>query len=150
MTRPELRGVVTGPAAVHRRRSFILVRKSNAPKGPKIGALGGDLLLELNVLDGQDRRVMTVPDSHRPTHGSTSPKCPRQGHRLHHCPETGTQGPHGCDSGVLRFDCLVLESAGRPWSNVAAGHARKCAKLPAFPPGGGNSDVQSIFSTYGS
>ena len=32
MARPALRGVVTGPAAVYRRRSFILVLKSNAPK----------------------------------------------------------------------------------------------------------------------
>ena len=74
------------------RRFFILVRKSNAPKGPKIGALGGVLLLELNVLDGQDRRVMTVPDSHRPTRGPTPPEYLFQGHRPHPLLETGTQG----------------------------------------------------------
>ena len=57
---------------------FILVLKSNAPKGPKIGALGGVLSLELNGLDGQDYRVMTALDSRRPTHGPTPPKSPFQ------------------------------------------------------------------------
>ena len=57
---------------------FILVLKSNAPKGPKIGALGGVLSLELNGLDGQDYRVMTALDSRRPTRGPTPPKSPFQ------------------------------------------------------------------------
>ena len=55
---------------------------------------------------------------------------PRQGYCPHLRPETGTQGPHGCDRGVLQLDCLVPESAGRLWSKVGAGHARKCAGLP--------------------
>ena len=109
---------------------FILVRKSNAPKGPKIGALGGDLLLELNALDGQDYCVMTALDCRHPICGPTPPECPRQGHRLRPCPQTGTQGPHGRDGASLLPAHLVLEYAGCSRRKVGAGHARKCAGLP--------------------
>ena len=97
---------------------FILVLKSNAPREPETGLPGGVLLLELNVLDGQDRRVMAVPDSHRPTHGPTPPKFPFQGQLPRFRSETGTQGAHGRDSGFLLSVRLVLEYAGcsrRKW-----------------------------------
>ena len=100
---------------------FILVLKSNAPKVPERGLPGGVLLLELNVLDGQDRRVMAVPDSHRPTHGPTPPKFPFQGQLPRFRSETGTQGAHGRDSGFLLPVRLVLEYAGCSRCKVGAG-----------------------------
>ena len=106
---------------------FILVLKSNAPKGPQTRLPGGVLPLELDALDDRDSRAMTVPGSRHPTHGPTPPKCPRQEHRLHPCPQTGTQGPHGRDSGFLLPVRLVLEYAGCSRCKVGAGHARKCA-----------------------
>ena len=97
---------------------FILVLKSNAPRGPETGLPGGVLPLELDALDDRDSRVMTVPDSHRPTHGPTPPKFPFQGQLPRFRSETGTQGAHGRDSGFLLSVRLVLEYAGcsrRKW-----------------------------------
>ena len=74
------------------------------------------------------------PDSRRLTHGPVLSKYPRHGHRLYPHSKNGTQGLHGRDRGVLQFDCLVPESAGRLWSKVGAGHARKCTRLPLTRP----------------
>ena len=100
---------------------FILVLKSNAPRRPETGLPGGVLPLELDALDDRDSRAMTVPDSHRPTHGPTPPKFPFQGQLPRFRSETGTQGAHGRDSGFLLSVRLVLEYAGCSRCKVGAG-----------------------------
>ena len=104
---PALRGFVAGRWALA--TTFLYPStKIERPKRARNGAPGGVLLLELNVLDGQGRRVMTIPDSHRPTRGPMPPKCPCQVHRLHPCPQASTQSPHGRDGGLpvgVQFFC---------------------------------------------
>ena len=82
---PALRGFVAGRWALA--TTFLYPStKIEHPQRAQNPAPGG--VLSLNS-DG--------PDSRRPTRGPTPPKHPRQGHRLHLCPQTSTQGPHGRD-----------------------------------------------------
>ena len=100
--------------------------KIERPKGPQTRLPGGVLPLELDALDDRDSRVMTVPDSHRPTHGPTPPKFPFQGQLPRFRSETGTQGAHGRDSGFLLSVRLVLEYAGcsrRKWVRATPANA---------------------------
>ena len=89
---------------------FILVLKSNAPKGPQTRLPGGVLPLELDALNDRDSRAMTVPGSRHPTHGPTLSKYPRQGAPASIRSETGTQGPHGRDRGLPVGVCPFPES----------------------------------------
>lgn len=47
--------------------------------------------MKLNVLDFQDYRVMTVPDSCRPTHGPTPSKYPQYQKLLQNCSQSQMQ-----------------------------------------------------------
>jgi len=122
---PALRSFVAGKWALAT-TSLYLSTKIERPQEAQNRAPGGVLPLRLNGLDGQDYRVMTVPDSHRPTHGPTSPKCPRQGHRLHPCPQTGTQSPHGRDRGRPPAQLSCAWATGCPGLGKSG-----CGLLPA-------------------
>ena len=121
---PALRGFVAGRWALAT-TSLYPSTKIERPQRARNAAPGGVLLLELNALDGQDYCVMTALDCRHPICGPTPPECPRQGHRLRPCPQTGTQGPHGRDGASLLPAHLVLEYAGCSRRKVGAGHARK-------------------------
>lgn len=125
MTRPALRVVVTGPAAVYRRGPLSCSKIERPQRVPNRGPRRRSSAVFLCQATAH-----CCPESPPPTRGPTPPKRPRQGYSLHPRPETGTQGPYGRDGGVPRFDCLVLASAGRPLSKVGADHARKCARQP--------------------
>ena len=101
---------------------FILVRKSNTPRGPQTGAPGDVFLLELNGLDYQDYRVMTAQTAAAPhtaqrrsstlDMGTASILTSKTAHRAH----TAATG------------CLLVVSTSPP--GVGAGHARKGAGQP--------------------
>ena len=118
MTRPALRGVVTGPAAVHRRRSFILVRKSNAPKGPETGLPRRRSFSEFSC----EHSAWRLFRKHLPHVEKTPPEIGDPCVFTLPLPESGTQGRHGRDRG------LPVVSTSLP--GVGAGRACKCARLP--------------------
>ena len=104
--------------------------KIERPKGPQTRLPGGVLPLELDALDDRDSRVMTVPDSHRPTHGPTPPKCPfrwsypasapKPAHRVH----TVATAVFSC----LSASCLSTPDAhGAKWVRASARKRRLAA-----------------------
>ena len=144
------------PPTAAKRCTFHESRKSPAPRGFVAGrwALATTSLYPSTKIEHPQRAqnpapggVLSLnsdgPDSRRPTRGPTPSKC-LGGSPAHLHSETGTQGPHGRDSGSLLPARLVLEHAGsaaqsgcgpRPQMRQAAACGKPGALLA--PPNGG-------------
>ena len=137
------------PSTVAKRCTFRESRKSPALRGFVAGrwALATTFLYPSTKIEHPQRAqnpapggVLSLnsdgPDSRRPTRGPTPPKHPRQGHRLHLCPQTSTQGPHGRDRGLPVGVCPFPESGCGPRPQMR--QAAACGKLGSLlaPPEG--------------